>query len=88
MTFLWFKLFKPLIGRPYQGRDLPRAIMGEVGQVIQAPQGGRRGRVRFTTPLLGAEEWPFHFFCQQTVAVGDRVAVNDISGNTLIVIKR
>jgi inner membrane protein len=54
MTFLWFKLFKPL--------------------------------VRFTTPLLGAEEWPF--ICQQTVAVGDRVAVNDISGNTLIVIKR
>jgi len=42
--------------------------------------------VRFTTPLLGAEEWPF--ICQQTVAVGDRVAVNDISGNTLIVIKR
>ena len=86
MTFLWFKLFKPLMADRTKAGISREAIMGEVGQVIQAPQGGRRGRVRFTTPLLGAEEWPF--ICQQTVAVGDRVAVNDISGNTLIVIKR
>ena len=42
--------------------------------------------MRFTTPLLGAEEWPF--ICEQKVAAGDRVAVTDISGNTLIVTKR
>jgi membrane protein implicated in regulation of membrane protease activity len=38
------------------------------------------------TPVLGAEEWPF--ICEQVVAVGDRVVVTDISGNTLIVAKR
>jgi len=42
--------------------------------------------VRFSTPLLGAEEWPF--ICEEKVVVGDRVAVADISGNTLIVAKR
>jgi hypothetical protein len=42
--------------------------------------------VRFTTPILGAEEWPF--ICEGAVRAGDRVVVTDISGNTLIVAKR
>jgi hypothetical protein len=51
--------------------------------VIKAPAEGRRGVVRFTTPLLGSDEWPF--ICQETVVPGNRVFVKDISGNTLIV---
>jgi membrane protein implicated in regulation of membrane protease activity len=42
--------------------------------------------VRFTTPLLGDDEWDF--ICDTEVAVGDRVQVKDLSGNTLIVEKR
>jgi membrane protein implicated in regulation of membrane protease activity len=86
MTLLWFKFFKPLMADRTKAGVSREAIMGETGQVVQVPEGGRRGLVRFTTPLLGAEEWPF--ICEQTVAVGDRVAVADISGNTLIVSKR
>jgi hypothetical protein len=62
------------------------AAIGESGQVIRNPEEGRRGIVRFATPLLGAEEWPF--ICEQEVASGDRVFVKDISGNTLLVEKR
>jgi hypothetical protein len=44
------------------------------------------GIVRFTTPLLGSDEWPF--ICEEKVNIGDRVYVKDISGNTLIVGRR
>ena len=62
------------------------AILGETGQVIRIPERENRGIVRFTTPLLGADEWPF--ICEQKIAIGDRVIVKDISGNTLIVMKQ
>lgn len=86
MTFLWFKLFKPLMADRTKAGISREAIVGEVGQVIKAPSQDQRGMLRFTTPVLGSEEWPF--ICEQAVAVGDRVVVTDISGNTLIVAKR
>jgi membrane protein implicated in regulation of membrane protease activity len=86
MTFLWFKLFKPLMADRTKAGISREAIVGENGQVIKAPSQDRRGLLRFTTPVLGSEEWPF--ICEQAVAVGDRVVVTDISGNTLIVAKR
>ena len=66
--------------------DVREAILGETGHVISAPFGDKRGVLRFATPKLGSEEW--QFICQQPVVVGDRVAVDDVSGNTLIVSKR
>ncbi len=85
-TFLWFKLFKPLM-KDRTKAGIPReAILGESGQVIEVPEKGKRGIVRFTTPLLGDDEWPF--ISEDKVAPGDRVFVKDISGNTLIVEKR
>lgn len=86
MTLLWFKFLKPLMADRTKAGISREAIMGETGQVIRVPEADERGVVRFTTPLLGAEEWPF--ICEQKVAAGDRVAVTDISGNTLIVTKR
>jgi membrane protein implicated in regulation of membrane protease activity len=86
MTLLWFKLFRPLMADRTKAGISREAIVGESGQVIRAPSQQNRGMLRFTTPVLGAEEWPF--ICEQAVAVGDRVVVTDISGNTLIVAKR
>ena len=85
LTFLWFKLLKPLMADRTQTGISRKAILGETGQVIKIPEQENRGIVRFTTPLLGADEWPF--ISEQDLAVGDRVAVRDISGNTLIVEK-
>jgi len=85
-TFLWFKFFKPLMTDRTKAGISREAVLGESGQVIKTPESGRRGMVRFTTPLLGTDEWPF--ICEQGVGVGDRVFVKDISGNTLIVEKR
>jgi membrane protein implicated in regulation of membrane protease activity len=85
-TFLWFKFFKPLMADRTKAGISREAILGESGQVIKVPEQANRGIVRFTTPLLGADEWPF--ICDQNLVVGDRVTVRDISGNTLIVAKR
>ena len=86
LTFLWFKFLKPLMADRTKAGISREAILGESGQVIRIPAQEKRGIVRFTTPLLGADEWPF--ICMQDIAVGDRVIVKDISGNTLIVEKR
>lgn len=85
-TLLWFKFFKPfMIDRTKAGISR-EAILGESGQVIKILAEKNHGIVRFTTPLLGADEW--NFICEETVMPGDRVLVKDISGNTLIVEKR
>ena len=84
-TVLWFKYFKPkMIDRTSAGisRD---AVIGEAGQVIKAPTEHSRGQVRFTTPVLGDDEWDF--ICDGDVGLGDRVHIKEISGNTLIVVK-
>jgi membrane protein implicated in regulation of membrane protease activity len=85
-AFLWFRFIRPRMTDRTRAGIAREAIIGESGQVIKAPAGTTRGVVRFAMPLLGAEEWPF--LCEQTVAIGDRVFVKDISGNTLIVEKR
>ena len=84
-TFLWFKFFKPLMKDRTKAGISKEAIIGESGQVIKVPDKGKRGIVRFTTPLLGDDEWPF--MSQDKIALGDRVFIKDISGNTLIVDK-
>jgi membrane protein implicated in regulation of membrane protease activity len=84
-TFLWFRFIRPRMTDRTTAGISREAAVGETGQVIQAPEDGRRGTVRFTIPLLGSEEWPF--ICDVAVAAGDRVKVMDISGNTLVVKK-
>lgn len=85
-TGLWFRYFKGMMPDRTKAGVAKEAILGESGQVIQAPVENRHGRVRFATPLLGSDEWSF--VCEEEVAVGDRVHVKDISGNNLIVEKR
>lgn len=85
-TFLWFKFIRPLMSDRTMAGISREAAIGQSGQVIQLPEAEIRGRVRFTTPLLGAEEWPF--ICDTDVQLGDRVTITDISGNTLVVRKK
>ena len=85
-TFLWFRLIRPRMKDRTKAGISREAVLGESGQVIRTPEENRRGTIRFATPLLGADEWPF--ICEESVATGDRVFVRDISGNTLIVEKR
>jgi membrane protein implicated in regulation of membrane protease activity len=84
-TFLWFRFIRPKMTDRTRAGLSREAAIGETGQVIRKPDNGQRGMVRFATPLLGSEEWPF--ICDSAVDIGDRVRVTDISGNTLVVKK-
>lgn len=84
-TLIWFKWIRPLMADRTKAGLSREAAIGENGLVVRAPSGKNRGVVRFTTPLLGADEWSF--ICKDPVEVGERVFVRDVSGNTLIVEK-
>lgn len=85
-TLLWFRYFKPrAVDRTLAGLSR-EAILGEVGHIIVTPNNGKRGRLRFSIPVLGADEWDI--ICEQDIALGDRVVVVDVSGNTLVVKKQ
>lgn len=81
----WFKYFKPRMLDNTKAGIAREAAIGESGQVIKAPVGDQRGVVRFATPIMGDDEW--EFISENPVALGDRVFIKEISGNTLIVIK-
>lgn len=83
LAFAWFKYLRPLsVDRTKAGMS-KEAILGEVGQVISAPSGERRGQLRFPVPILGEAEWAI--ITQDEVAEGDRVRVIDVAGNALVV---
>jgi len=85
-TAAWFGYFRnksPDRTKAGLGRE---ALLGETALVVNVPAGEKRGMLRFATPKLGSDEW--QFICAQPVAVGDRVIIDDVSGNTLIVSKR
>jgi len=85
-TAAWFKLFKPLMADHTKAGLGRETAIGEVGQVIKLPISEGRGRVRFTTPLLGDDEWDFIVAVDSGAPkLGDRVVVKEFSGNTLIV---
>ncbi|MBR9913074.1 MAG: NfeD family protein [Gammaproteobacteria bacterium] len=85
LAFAWFKYLKPLsIDRTKAGLSR-EAIVGQTGQVIDAPNGDKRGKLRFPAPILGDDEWMI--IANQPLQVGDRVRVVDVSGNALMVEK-
>lgn len=85
LAIFWFKYFKPRMTDKTKAGISREAAIGESGTVIRIPGDSRRGMVRFTTPVLGDDEW--EFICEQPVHLGDRVHIKEFSGNALIVIK-
>ena len=84
MAWVWFRYFAAH-GRSHQAGIAREALIGQSGQVLQAPGDGRRGRARFSVPVLGSDEWEIR--CDEPLAPGDRIFIREFSGNTLIVTK-
>ena len=84
-TVLWFKLVKPRMVDSSNSEMAREAAIGESGQVIKLPAGDTRGKLRFSTPILGEDEWEFS--CDSEVALGDRLHIQEISDSVLIVAK-
>ncbi len=82
-TFAWFRYLRRFMPDRTRAGMALEAARGSTAMVIGVDPEGRRGTVRFATPLLGADEWPC--IGKDKIGVGDRVYVEDISGNTVIV---
>jgi len=81
-AFLMFRYVKPIKGKPLQ--QLSReAVIGQVGILTKIPEEGVSGVVRFSLPVLGADEW----LCrsEESLMLGQRVQVVEILGNELVV---
>lgn len=80
--FVWFKFVHPRMkDRSLSGMSREQLI-GQEGMVIKVGQDGH-GTLRFPVPVLGSDEWTF--ICRGMISVGDRVFVEELSGNSLIV---
>lgn len=81
----WFKFVKPLSSDNTKAGLSREALLGEIGQVLDPPNGEKFGKLRFPAPVLGSDEWLI--ISQDDLSAGDRVSVVDLSGNSLIVTK-
>lgn len=83
---VWFRYLKNILNRDKTKAGLSReALLGEIGHVLSAPSGEKKGKIRFPAPLLGSDEWLI--ISQDALSPGDRASVVDLSGNSLIVKK-
>ncbi|MEX0962467.1 MAG: NfeD family protein [Pseudohongiellaceae bacterium] len=81
----WFKFVKPLSIDDTQLAPSRKSLVGEIGQVLDSPNGEKHGKLRFPTAVLGADEWLI--LSEDKLAVGDRVSVIDLTDNALVVKK-
>ena len=81
----WFKIIKPLSQDRTKAGMSRESLLGEIGQVLDPPNGDKFGKLRFPAPILGSDEWLI--ISQDQLVIGDRVSVVDLSGNSLIVKK-
>jgi len=84
-TVIWFRLIKPRISDRTDTELVRRSSVGESGLVIKLPTDTTNGKLRFSTPILDQDEW--EFTCVSEVALGDRLYVEKIDGDHLVVTK-
>tara|TARA_R110002072_G_scaffold298816_2_gene473276 strand:+ start:19505 stop:19945 length:441 start_codon:yes stop_codon:yes gene_type:complete len=83
LTFFWFRFFKPKRSSHHALRD---EVEGELGLVVMPASLTRPGVVRFSSPLLGEDEWPFN--SDDTLEIGQQVIVTNVENNILVVSER
>ena len=81
----WFKLIKPKMTAANQDSQAQQSAIGESGLVVKLPTESTLGTMRFSTPILDRDEWQFS--CDVTVELGDRLHIQAISGQTLVVVR-
>jgi membrane protein implicated in regulation of membrane protease activity len=81
----WFKVIKPKMAVANQNKQSRQSAIGESGLVIKLPSESTLGTMRFSTPVLDRDEW--HFSCDVAVELGDRLHIQEISDQTLVVVR-
>lgn len=82
----WFKWISPRLKTRSLSGMAREKMIGQIGTVIEYNSlHSGRGKLRFSAPVLGNDEW--QFICEEEIVVGNRVVVQEFSGNSLIVNK-
>ena len=81
----WFKVIKPKMAAANQNKQSRQSAIGESGLVIKLPSESTLGTMRFSTPVLDRDEWQFS--CDVVVELGDRLHIQEISDQTLVVVR-
>lgn len=84
-TMSGFKFIKPYMQNRTTAGLGAGVIIGETGMIIQSPQAEKLGKIRFSVPIFGADEWLCRTRQSVPLAVGDRAIVIDVIGNELLV---
>ena len=83
---VWFKFISPMMKTKSLSGMALETLIGKTGIVIEHSETTKRGRIRFSAPLLGNDEW--EVLCEEKLIPGDRAVVIEVSGNSLIVKKQ
>lgn len=84
-TVVGFKFIKPYIQNRTTAGLGSGVIIGQTGMIIVSPQQDQLGRIRFSVPVFGADEWLCRNRATLPLQVGDRAVVVDVIGNELLV---
>ncbi len=85
LCVLWFKLIQPNIKTRTTAGLGGSIIIGETGILTHAPTSDTLGKVRFSIPKVGSDEWLCRGADGEILQAGDRVVVVQILGNELVV---
>lgn len=83
---IWFKFIAPSMKNKTLSGMSREALIGQEGTVTEFSKALFKGRLRFSAPIVGNDEWGFR--SEDELSVGDRAIVTEISGNDLIVRKK
>ncbi len=81
----WFFLGQPWLKSRNEEQLTTEKVSGKMGIVTEPPYETKEGKVRFTTSLLGSDEWPILSDQSLPLQAGDKVIVIGTDKNRLIV---
>jgi len=79
---LWFKFISPSIKTRSLAGMAMESLIGQQATVVLFDGASGNGKVKFSVPVLGSEQWAM--ICHDAVIPGDRVKVTDVLGNKLL----
>ncbi|MDD3028744.1 MAG: NfeD family protein [Alphaproteobacteria bacterium] len=80
LVVLWFKVFEPQRNKSFSGQA-SAGVLGETGLLVSDIEPFGKAKVRFQTPLLGADVW--ECVADEKIGAGSRVKVISVEGSLL-----
>lgn len=84
VALFWFKYFKPKLKQSKEEAGI-LSLVGQTAMITEIPTSTGKGRVRFTIPVEGIDEWDC--ISNDELKIGDKIVVKQVVENYLVVSK-